>query len=77
MRVEGHDPGVVRGGRLIVAQALAQGARLNFGFRILKEEKILILEGETFHVCTGLNEKPRRIPDALSQLLRPWLDSTQ
>jgi len=41
---------------------LAQGARVNFGFRILKDEKILILEGETFHVCTGLNEKPKRVP---------------
>jgi acyl-CoA thioester hydrolase len=44
---------------------LVQGARLNFGFRILKEEKILILEGETFHVCTGLNEKPKRLPEDL------------
>lgn len=45
---------------------LVQGARLNFGFRILKEEKILILEGETFHVCTGLNEKPKRLPENLA-----------
>jgi len=44
---------------------LVQGARLNFGFRILKDEKTLILEGETFHVCTGLNEKPKRLPDGL------------
>jgi acyl-CoA thioester hydrolase len=44
---------------------LVQGARLNFGFRILKGEQTLILEGETFHVCTGLNEKPKRIPEAL------------
>jgi acyl-CoA thioester hydrolase len=49
--------------------ALVQGARLNFGFRILKDEKILILEGETFHVCTGLNEKPKRIPAELGQKL--------
>ena len=45
--------------------ALVQGARLNFGCRILKEEKTVVLEGETFHVCTGLNEKPKRLPDEL------------
>ncbi|HEY2082052.1 MAG TPA: thioesterase family protein [Verrucomicrobiae bacterium] len=43
---------------------LVQGARLNFGFRIVKGET-LILEGETFHVCTGLNEKPKRVPEDL------------
>ena len=47
---------------------LAQGARLNFGFRIVKEDT-LILEGETFHVCTGLNEKPRRLPEELATKL--------
>jgi len=45
--------------------ALVQGARVNFGFRILKDEKVLILEGETFHVCTGINEKPKRVPPEL------------
>jgi acyl-CoA thioester hydrolase len=49
---------------------LVQGARLNFGFRIIKEEKILILEGETFHVCTGLNEKPKRLPEDLAAKLQ-------
>jgi acyl-CoA thioester hydrolase len=49
---------------------LVQGARLNFGFRILKNEKILILEGETFHVCTGLNDKPKRLPEDLAAKLR-------
>jgi acyl-CoA thioester hydrolase len=48
---------------------LVQGARLNFGFRVLKDEKILILEGETLHVCTGLNEKPKRIPEDLAAKL--------
>jgi acyl-CoA thioester hydrolase len=52
---------------------LVQGARLNFGFRILKEEKILILEGETFHVCTGLNEKPKRLPEELIAKLNGFL----
>lgn len=45
--------------------ALIQGARLNFGCRIFKQETTLVLEGETFHVCTGLNEKPKRLPEEL------------
>ncbi len=52
---------------------LVQGARLNFGFRILKDEKVLILEGETFHVCTGANEKPKRVPAELAGKLEGWL----
>jgi acyl-CoA thioester hydrolase len=51
---------------------LVQGARLNFGFRIIKEDT-LILEGETFHVCTGLNEKPRRVPEGLAEKLKNFL----
>lgn len=45
---------------------LVHGARLNFGCRILKDENTLVVEGETFHVCTGLNEKPKRIPEELA-----------
>jgi acyl-CoA thioester hydrolase len=52
---------------------LVQGARLNFGFRILKDEKVLILEGETFHVGTGLNEKPKRVPETLITKLKTFL----
>lgn len=51
---------------------LVQGARLNFGFRIVKEET-LILEGETLHVCTGLNEKPKRVPEHLAEKLTNFL----
>ena len=57
-----------------VAVPLRDGARLNFGFRILKNEKILILEGGTCHVCTGLNEKPKRIPEELALKLSKWLE---
>jgi len=53
--------------------ALVQGARLNFGSRISKEDGTLVLEGETFHVCTGLNEKPKRVPDALMEKLNTFL----
>jgi acyl-CoA thioester hydrolase len=46
--------------------------RLNFAYRILKEETLL-LEAETFHVCTSLDEKPKRLPHELQSLLRPYL----
>jgi len=59
--------------------AAIERVRLNFACRIHNQSGALILEGETFHACTGLEEKPRRIPEQLDQLLRPWLragDST-
>lgn len=52
---------------------LVLGARLNFGFRILREDA-LILEGETLHVCTGLNERPKRIPESLAVKFSEWVE---
>ena len=46
--------------------------RLNFAYRILKEEQAIV-EAETFHVCTGLDEKPKKLPDELQSLLKPYL----
>src|SRR5450432_4845888 len=43
--------------------------RLNFGHQILNQDGKLILEAETFHVCTGLNEKPKRVPPELAEKL--------
>ena len=43
--------------------------RLEFGYRITKEDGRLILEADTLHVCAGLNEKPRRLPAALVSAL--------
>ncbi len=50
-----------------------QGVRLNFVYRILKQDKKLLLEAETFHVCADLGEKPKRIPEILRERLRPYL----
>ena len=47
--------------------------RVNFGHRILNQNGKLILEAETFHVCTGLDEKPKRLPEELAQKLKPYL----
>lgn len=49
-----------------------QGVRLNFGCRVLNQNNALVLEGETLHVCTGLNEKPKRIPEKLLARLQPY-----
>ncbi len=48
--------------------------RLNFGHRILNQNGKLILEAETFHVCTGLDEKPKRLPEELAEKLKPYLN---
>ena len=55
----------------------AEKIRLNFSHRILNQSGALILEAETFHVCTGLAEKPRRLPPELVLKLQPFLHSTK
>lgn len=47
--------------------------RLNFGHRILNRNGTVILEAETFHVCTSVAEKPKRLPEELSTRLVPFL----
>lgn len=51
----------------------AERIRLNFGFRIVNQNDVLILEGETHHVCTNREEKPKRLPDDLITALKPHL----
>ena len=49
--------------------------RLNFGHRILNQNGKLILEAETFHVCTSREEKPKRLPEELAEKLKPYLNA--
>ena len=49
----------------------AEGVRLNFAYRITTAEGALVLEGATDHVCTNLNDKPRRLPPELVTSLQP------
>jgi len=49
--------------------------RLEFTYRIFDEGNRPILEGTTLHVCTGLNEKPKRLPEDLTVKLRAYLHS--
>lgn len=47
--------------------------RINFGYRILNQNETLLVEGETWHVCTGLNEKPKRAPEGVVATFEKFL----
>jgi acyl-CoA thioester hydrolase len=49
--------------------------RLNFGHRVLNQDGKLILEAETFHVCTSREEKPKRLLEELVEKLKPFLNA--
>lgn len=51
----------------------AERVRLNFSYRIIGVGDKLILEGETLHVCTGLDDKLKRIPEKLAAALAPYV----
>jgi YbgC/YbaW family acyl-CoA thioester hydrolase len=59
--------------RIELGPVAVEKVRLNFFHRILNQNHALILEAETFHVCTGLNEKPKRLPEELVAKLLPYL----
>jgi acyl-CoA thioester hydrolase len=48
--------------------------RLNFAHRILNQQGKPVLEAETFHVCAGVNGKPKRLPEELAEKLKPYLN---
>ncbi|HEX4121432.1 MAG TPA: thioesterase family protein [Verrucomicrobiae bacterium] len=50
-----------------------RGVRLNFGFRILHSDGRLIAEGETQHVCAGMDERPSRLPKELTERFQPFV----
>ena len=53
-----------------VRPILVDKIRVNFGHRIVNQNGRVILEAETFHVCTGLDEKPKRLPEDLAEILK-------
>ena len=53
--------------------ALVERVRLNFGHRVTNQHGKLVLEAETFHACTGMDEKPKRLPEELAAKLAPYL----
>jgi acyl-CoA thioester hydrolase len=61
--------------RIELWPTVAERMRLNFAYRISNQLETRILEGETQHVCTGMNEKLKRLPGQLTEKLRPWLSA--
>jgi acyl-CoA thioester hydrolase len=59
-----------------VWMTLVERVRLNFGHCILNQDGKLILEAETFHCCTGRDEKPKRLPPELVEKLKPFLNES-
>jgi acyl-CoA thioester hydrolase len=55
----------------------AEKIRLSFGYRILDCEESLLVEAATMHVCTSLQDKPKRLPNELVKALLPFLRSAQ
>ena len=53
--------------------ALIGHVRLNFGHCVTNQHGQLVLEAETFHACTGIDEKPKRLPQELAEKLKPLL----
>jgi acyl-CoA thioester hydrolase len=49
------------------------GIRLSFGFRIRDAAGAALVEGETRHVCSGLDGKPKRPPQELAGALAQFL----
>jgi acyl-CoA thioester hydrolase len=56
---------------------MAAGVRLNFAYRLVNQMDQLILEAETWHVCTTLTEKPRRLPEELLIAAELFLGKTE
>ena len=52
---------------------VAERVRLNFAYRLTNQNDVLILTGETLHVCTGLDDKPRRLNATLAAVLAPFV----
>ena len=52
---------------------LIERVRLNFGHRVMNQHGKLVLEAETLHACTGIDEKPKRMPEELAEKLKPFL----
>lgn len=54
--------------------AAIERVRLNFANRIVNQDGKPILEAETFHVCAGVNGKPKRLPEELAEKLKSYLN---
>ena len=44
-----------------------------FNYRVLNREGRELVEGTTVHACTGIDDKPRRLPEGLASALQAYL----
>jgi acyl-CoA thioester hydrolase len=51
----------------------AHRVKLKFASKILNRENRVLVEGQTTHVCTGLDDKPKRLPEGLLAAVQPYL----
>ena len=51
----------------------AEKIRLNFAYRILNPAGRTLVEAATLHVCTSIQDKPKKLPDELSAALKAFL----
>ena len=61
--------------KIEVWPTVAERVRLNFAYRITRQDATLILLAETQHVCTGMDEKLKRLPAGLVVKLQPLVRS--
>ena len=54
-----------------------EGVRVEFDYRVLNQAMTEILVASTMHVCTSVNEKPKRIPPELMSALEPYVYVTE
>ncbi|HWH71858.1 MAG TPA: thioesterase family protein [Candidatus Sulfotelmatobacter sp.] len=59
--------------RIEVWLTAAEGARLNFGYRMLQADSTLVLTGETLHVCANVAGRPKRLPAELVSKVAAFL----
>jgi len=52
---------------------VAERLRLNFAYRVINAAGDLLVDGETNHVCTGLDEKAKRLPEDIVTRIQPYL----
>src|SRR4051812_28610990 len=46
--------------------------RMNFACRILNEKQKVLVEANTLHACTSVEDKLQRVPEELAVKLRPY-----
>ena len=47
--------------------------RLSFAYHLLDQNRVMIVEAETHHICASIEDKPRRLPESLVANLKPYL----